>query len=144
MLPITARLASPLVCPAGAHIELRPHPGVNEIGQSVTTNEPFCVNGAAAQGPMTGQVMLALGGIYFVVALLPLMAWGLTWNAAPPVRRARQPLGWENERIVRAHLSAGRKIEAIKLVRQQTGMGLREAKTYVEVMAGDATLPPND
>lgn len=33
---------------------------------------------------------------------------------------------------VRALMAAGQKIEAIKLVRQRTGLGLKEAKDYVE------------
>ena len=35
---------------------------------------------------------------------------------------------------VRALMAAGKKIEAIKLVRQRTGLGLKEAKDYVERM----------
>jgi len=37
---------------------------------------------------------------------------------------------------VRALLSAGRKIEAIKRVRERTGLGLKEAKDYVERFEG--------
>jgi ribosomal protein L7/L12 len=33
---------------------------------------------------------------------------------------------------VRGHLDAGRKIEAIKLLREETGVGLREAKDAVD------------
>jgi ribosomal protein L7/L12 len=36
-----------------------------------------------------------------------------------------------NEKIVEL-MKAGRKIEAIKLYREQTGVGLKEAKDYVE------------
>ena len=38
---------------------------------------------------------------------------------------------------IQAHLFAGRKIEAIKLHRQQTGMGLAESKTAVEAMEAE-------
>lgn len=34
-------------------------------------------------------------------------------------------------------IRSGRKIEAIKIVREQTGMGLAEAKTLVDRAAGD-------
>jgi ribosomal protein L7/L12 len=34
-------------------------------------------------------------------------------------------------------LRAGRKVEAIRIVREQTGMGLAEAKTLVDRAAGD-------
>jgi ribosomal protein L7/L12 len=43
-------------------------------------------------------------------------------------------LGPDNEAEVRALLAGGNKIEAIKLVRTVTGMGLKEAKDFVERM----------
>ena len=39
-------------------------------------------------------------------------------------------------------LAAGRKIDAIRLVRQRTGAGLREAKDYVEAIEGGRTPSP--
>jgi len=39
-------------------------------------------------------------------------------------------------------IRAGRKIEAIKIVREQTGMGLAEAKTLVDRAAGDFSPEP--
>ncbi len=41
---------------------------------------------------------------------------------------------------IRAHLAAGRKIEAIKLYREATGAGLAEAKEAVELI--EAGRPP--
>ena len=38
---------------------------------------------------------------------------------------------------IQAHLFAGQKIQAIKLHRQQTGMGLAESKTAVEAMEAE-------
>ncbi len=43
---------------------------------------------------------------------------------------------------VRALLDRGQKIEAIKIVRQRTGLGLKEAKDYVESLAAGATTQP--
>ena len=40
----------------------------------------------------------------------------------------------EIEATLRALVADGQKIEAIKLVREQTGMGLKEAKDYVETL----------
>jgi ribosomal protein L7/L12 len=42
--------------------------------------------------------------------------------------------GWSE---VRALLRSGRTIEAIKLYRERTGLGLREARDAVEAMRGD-------
>ncbi len=42
-------------------------------------------------------------------------------------------------------LAAGRKIEAIKLIREETGLGLAEAKDIADVLAGRggaSTTPP--
>ena len=43
-------------------------------------------------------------------------------------------------------LAAGRKIEAIKLIREETGLGLAEAKDIADVLSGhgaaDHTSPP--
>ena len=38
---------------------------------------------------------------------------------------------------VRTHIEAGRKIEAIKALREETGLGLREAKDAVEAYMRD-------
>ena len=48
-----------------------------------------------------------------------------------PVRGA-QPIGPEVEREARRLLDDGGKIAAIKRVRELTGMGLKEAKDYVD------------
>ncbi len=44
------------------------------------------------------------------------------------------------EEAVRALLDAGNKIEAIKQVREQTGLGLKEAKDLVEAMERGASV----
>ena len=44
------------------------------------------------------------------------------------------------EEAVRALLDSGNKIEAIKRVREQTGLGLKEAKDLVDAMASGATV----
>ena len=56
-------------------------------------------------------------------------------------RAVRDPIDPEVERL----LIAREKIEAIKFVRQRKGLGLKEAKEYVEAVAGQmppGTLPP--
>ena len=49
----------------------------------------------------------------------------------------------ELEREVRSLLDQGRKIEAVKLYKDQTGMGLADAKNAVEAMQADA-VPQSD
>jgi len=43
---------------------------------------------------------------------------------------------------VREAVTSGRKIEAIKLLREETGMGLKEAKHAVEALERSLGLPP--
>lgn len=43
---------------------------------------------------------------------------------------------------VREAVTSGRKIEAIKLLRNETGMGLKEAKHAVEELERSLGLPP--
>jgi ribosomal protein L7/L12 len=45
---------------------------------------------------------------------------------------------------VRAEVRAGRKIEAIKLLREATGLGLAEAKQFVERLEHDPGAAPSD
>jgi ribosomal L7/L12-like protein len=46
---------------------------------------------------------------------------------------------WQND--VRALLAQGQKIDAIKLVRQQTGAGLKDSKDFVEAMERGQSPP---
>lgn len=48
----------------------------------------------------------------------------------------------QGSRDVRGLAAAGRKIEAIKLHRQQTGVGLAEAKTYVDALSSGVPVAP--
>jgi hypothetical protein len=52
------------------------------------------------------------------------------------------PLPPSAESEIRALLQERRKIDAIKVLRQHTGIGLKEAKDRVEVMERDLGLPP--
>jgi large subunit ribosomal protein L7/L12 len=88
--------------------------------------------------------ILAAVGIAFLALLLLVLRRrpGQRDLIAPP--RSAQPPAWptgavpvgdapsEIEAELRALLAAGRKIEAIKLVRESTGLGLAEAKDLVE------------
>jgi hypothetical protein len=52
------------------------------------------------------------------------------------------PLPSSAEGEVRALLQQRQKIEAIKLLRQRTGVGLKEAKDRVEAIEREIGLPP--
>jgi ribosomal protein L7/L12 len=67
-------------------------------------------------------------------------------HQAPPRRPLRTPgaIHELNPEVV-LQLAAQNKIEAIRLVRERTGMGLKEAKDYVEALSSDrpVSLPPS-
>jgi ribosomal protein L7/L12 len=61
---------------------------------------------------------------------------------APPRRPLRTPGATHelNPEVV-LQLATQNKIEAIRLVRERTGMGLKEAKDYVEALSSDRPVP---
>lgn len=77
------------------------------------------------------------------VATLALVAWVRSRASAPPASTASPPkhLPTTLEGEVRALLQAERAIEAIKLVRERTGLGLRAAKEAVEALQRGEPLP---
>jgi hypothetical protein len=98
-------------------------------------------------------VLAAIGVAFLVLAWLALRRRGGERDLIAPPRPGTlmpapmpPPRAWpagaapigdlaaELDGAVRAQLTAGNKIEAIKLVRAATGMGLREAKEMVERM----------
>jgi hypothetical protein len=62
-------------------------------------------------------------------------AWQDQRTLAPPVSDDLQGQAY-------ALASQGKKIHAIKLVRQHTGLGLKEAKAYVDALAAGRNPPP--
>lgn len=73
--------------------------------------------------------MVVFAGV--VIAIVVAVASKRDANVAPMVP-PHVPQGSLDEGEVRALLGGGQKIEAIKLVRERTGMGLKEAKDYVD------------
>jgi hypothetical protein len=85
---------------------------------------------------------------FWLVVAIFLLVVGSSWTAV--VRNNRQRLGRLERKVdlilthlgldpnqgvnleVRELMKAGQKIQAIKLYREQTGVGLKEAKDYVE------------
>jgi len=90
-------------------------------------------------------ILIAVGVVFLLLIALvvrpgrrdPLM------GGQRPVHRAAEPapvvaLPAETEAQVRALIAAGRKIDAIKLARDATHMGLKESKDLVEAMERQA------
>lgn len=66
-------------------------------------------------------------------------------DVMPDARDDADPqLSDETAHSVREALLAGRKIDAIKQVRTATGMGLKEAKDYVEALSISAAAPSHE
>lgn len=92
----------------------------------------------------TTLIIIIAAAVFAVVVVLLLrrLSWGsspgytqLTPRATPSVR-----LDPAAERELRELVADGQKIEAIKRVRELTGLGLKEAKDYVELLPHVATL----
>jgi ribosomal protein L7/L12 len=92
----------------------------------------------------TTLIIIGAAAVFALIFLLFLrrLSWGsspgytkLTPRAAPQVR-----LDPAAESELREMLARGQKIEAIKRVRELTGLGLKEAKDYVELLPRVMTL----
>jgi ribosomal protein L7/L12 len=70
---------------------------------------------------------------------LPMDDTGFT---TPPVHRSSVAISGADLAAINALVAGGNKIEAIKRVRELTGMGLKEAKDYVEALPLTGTTPP--
>jgi ribosomal protein L7/L12 len=94
---------------------------------------------------MDSTILIIIAIILLVLVGAVLLMRRLSWGSSPgyiqvPPRAmppsAMPSLGPDADRDVRVLLASGQKIQAIKLVRELTGIGLKEAKDYVE------SLPP--
>ena len=96
---------------------------------------------------------LILAGIGIVVlgAVVALVVLRRSWGGSPPSTptpsSTLQPLppkqiGELDLAEVSALLAGGNKIAAIKRVRELTGLGLKEAKDYVDSLPAGGALPP--
>ena len=94
---------------------------------------------------MDSTILIIIAIILLVLVGAVLLMRRLSWGSSPGYiqlpSRAMPPsampsLGPDADRDVRVLLASGQKIQAIKLVRELTGIGLKEAKDYVE------SLPP--
>lgn len=94
------------------------------------------------------QPVLLLGGLIRIaviaVAILRRQASSgvVIVRSAPPAAEAPPVDGSDLAGAARALLAAGKKIEAVKLVRERTGLGLKEAKDFVDGLEQGAPAAP--
>jgi ribosomal protein L7/L12 len=93
-------------------------------------------------------VAIALAVLAVVVTVIVLRrSWGSSLSNIPepslitPTKVLPRPLANPDLAEIVTLLTRGNKIEAIKRVRELTGLGLKEAKDYVEAMPSNRPLP---
>lgn len=98
--------------------------------------------------------MFGLGTVeVLVLAVIVVALLAVGFAAVRAGARPAGPLAWrspgllppvsaELRRRVRELYAENKKIEAIKLIREQTGLGLKEAKDLAEALASGRPLPP--
>ncbi|MEZ0070958.1 ribosomal protein L7/L12 [Planotetraspora sp. GP83] len=87
---------------------------------------------------LVGLIFLGLVLVVFLAARAGARpSTRLAWRSAtlPP------PVSADLQNHVRHLYVAGRKIEAIKVIREETGLGLKEAKSLAEALASGRVIP---
>jgi hypothetical protein len=130
------RITEKAVCPETGTAEIK-RVGTSRGG---TNYEMYCmdVEGQRGKEDVVGWAIVTLFAVYFVafyvlaiIVIIPkLNSPSVSNESRPPIKRA----GALVDSQVRDLLAHGNKVEAIKIVRQATGMGLAEAKNYVEAL----------
>ncbi len=141
VMPFTAQLAAPLICPPGTTLQRSEHPGTDSQGERVTYVNENCVGDDHVSQPAEARIFLVLGGIYFAVFGVMALAAVFALNAAARRERPLKPLGVDGLKKVQALLSRDRKLDAIRLVQQLTGASLAQAKDYVETLPAAPSQP---
>src|SRR5258706_11484958 len=145
VVPATATLAQPLICPAGSTLVRSETPSTDSEGNHVTAIHLSCVDREGNSQAAGLRTFLVLGGIYLAVFFFALLAMSfmIRANLVGAQRSAplATPLSVEGVRQVQDLMAQNRKIEAIKLVRQLTGSDLMTAKTHVETIAASPPGP---
>lgn len=139
VFPSTMRWASPVACPAGSTPAPRTfHASYHRPGERGLAF--YCV---AADGTEHERTLAAMGGLwlmYFMGILVLLSVLALRRpaddgaRAAAGAAPAARPVPPEVEARARELLARDQKIHAIRIVREATGMGLKEAKDWVEAL----------
>ncbi|MBX6169767.1 MAG: ribosomal protein L7/L12 [Thermobispora bispora] len=97
--------------------------------------------------------MVGLGTVeVFVLAVIVIALLGVGFAAVRAGARPAAPLAWRSpgllppvsadlQQRVRDLYAENKKVEAVKLVREQTGLGLKEAKGLADALASGQPLP---
>lgn len=139
LIPSVLGWTGGLVCPSGTEVEV-----VQESAGTIP--QLFCtgVDGQRSEDKfLPGLLVLYSVGFFLVFVVVLMWTMGMRESAGDiAVVPTLNLEGLDMETAVRQLMDRGRKIDAIKLVREQTGMGLKEAKLYVEALiSGDGPLP---
>ena len=137
-VPTTLRLFESAACPAGQHAGI---PTVAPVANP-QVQQVYCVDEAGAAVEATNEFFKLSLGVYFLLALVPLLALGLTMRFGAPT--GMRPLGADADRELRRMLAAGRQLEAVKLVQNRLGTNRRWAREYVAELAKAPDMPTPD
>jgi hypothetical protein len=130
-IPSTITWVGWAVCPEGSTVTPVKHSRAGGYTVSVA-----CVDSDGRSVPTNEfKGMTALFGIYFGIyfAIMLFVLLLLSTRSRAPVTppALRQPLRPDHEQELRSLLAAGQKIQAVKRVRELTGLGLKEALDQV-------------
>lgn len=139
--PSTMRWAAWVACPAGTAPMTDEYAAAHRADE--TDGRFWCV---APDGVARDRTMAAIGGLwllYFMgtAVLLSIFAMrGAAQDGAKPrpAPAPPRPVAGNVEAEARALLANEQKIQAIRIVREATGMGLKEAKDWVEALPSRA------
>jgi ribosomal L7/L12-like protein/putative oligomerization/nucleic acid binding protein len=139
VFPSTFRWATWAACPHGDAASRRFRESYNRPGE---TQVAFTCVGA--DGVARDRTLAAIGGLwvmYFMAGCVVLTLLSLRRGSSPADRTASavstgpvRPVPADLEAKVRELVARGQKITAIKVVRMATGMGLKEAKDWVDAL----------
>ena len=92
---------------------------------------------SAWNAPARLQTAIGIGHLAYLGALVAVAVWWIARNRRRFKAAGRHPplpptAGVDRE--IRAILASGRKIEAIRRLREETGMSLKDAKDYVDAL----------
>ncbi len=95
---------------------------------------------------MDMTLLIIAGGLLIAVVVVGVLLFRRSWGNFPgesAVLPGQPPSGMsEMEAEVRQLLQQGQKIQAIKLVRERSEIGLKAAKAYVDGLERGEALPP--
>lgn len=148
IFPSTLRWAEWIACPQGTTAAPRtfraPHHEPGERGVVFHCVAPDGTAHERTLAALGGLWLMYFMGIFTVLTLLSARESSSATRTTPTATAPPRPVAPDVERKARELMSDDQKIHAIKVVRDATGMGLKEAKDWVEALPHRApsTAPP--